>query len=125
MSATLRLAGLAIPIVSVLVLSNALDRPNDGPRGATNLAFLTILILAAFFGSILLRSCSSVIVIPLAMGFTAQVHQTVICRECHGPTYDIGLGGAILSAVVLFVPLCVASIIGTAIGFAWNDRQRT
>jgi uncharacterized membrane protein len=124
LSILLRLVGLAIPAGAVLLLSSAFDRPSDGPRGGANLLLFVVLLMAAFAGAALFRSCSSVLVIPFVIIITAQLHQETTCPECHDWTYDRGLGGAILGTVVFLVPLAMAALMGTAVGMSWSGNRR-
>lgn len=110
-------AGIAIPVVTALFVAWTLQPPYDGgPRGSANLGYYLILVIAAFVGAFLLRSCLAVIVMPLAIFIPGLIYRAASCPDCSSWTYDTTLGGAIIMAVFFVAPIVIASVVGTMVG---------
>lgn len=116
MGCFIRVAGLLIPVATVALMQIMLQPQSIEPRGMANLAIYGSLLGLAAISGVLLRSCSTLIVVPLEMLLAGWIGKWLVCAECSTGSYDSGTGGTVLFVFFFIVPIMAATSVGVLVG---------
>lgn len=113
MNTLLRFLGVLVPVLAGIVASDPsqLDTSTEEAVETVVLRFGVGVV-----GGLLIRSWWATAIVPIVYIVTFWIAREFTCPECSGPTYDVGILGAIIYGFIGLIPMMFGTALGAVIG---------
>ncbi len=113
MNTLLRFLGVLMPVLAGIVAS---DPSNLDTTIEDAVETVTLRFVVGVVGGLLIRSWWSTAIVPIAFITTFWIAREFTCPGCSGPTYDLGILGAIIYGFIGLIPMMFGAVLGAATG---------
>ena len=113
MNTLLRFLGVLVPVLAGLV---AFGSPVGIATSAEAVEAVALRFALGVVGGLLIRSWWATAFVPTVYIGTFWIAREFTCPECSGPTYDVGVLGAIIYGFTGLIPMMLGAVLGAVIG---------
>lgn len=113
MNALLRFLGVLVTVFAGIVASypSQLDTSTEEAVETVVLRFAVGVV-----GGLLIRSWWATVIVPIVYIATYWIAREFTCPGCAGPTYDVGILGAIIYGFIGLIPMMLGTALDAVIG---------
>jgi hypothetical protein len=112
MNGVLRCLGVLLPVLAGIVASF----PSNIDTSFEAAEAMALRFALGLVGGLLIRSWWAVAVVPIVFIVTFWIAREFTCPECSGPTYDVGILGAIVYGFMGLILIMLGTALGAVVG---------
>lgn len=113
MNTLLRCLGVLVTVLAGIVAS---DPSNLDLTTGDAVETVVLRFAVGVFGGLLIRSWWAIAIVPIVYIVTYWIAREYTCPGCSGPTYDVGILGAIIYGFIGLIPMMFGTALGAVIG---------
>lgn len=113
MNTLLRCLGVLVTVLAGIVAS---DPSNLDLTTGDAVETVVLRFAVGVFGGLLIRSWWATVIVPIVFIVTYWIAREYTCPGCSGPTYDVGILGAIIYGFIGLIPMMFGTALGAVIG---------
>ncbi len=113
MNTLLRCLGVLVTVLAGIVAS---DPSNLDFTTGDAVETVVLRFTVGVVGGLLIRSWWAIAIVPIVYIVTYWIAREYTCPGCAGPTYDVGILGAIIYGFIGLIPMMFGTALGAVIG---------
>ncbi len=113
MNTLLRCLGVLVTVLAGIAAS---DPSNLDLTTGDAVETVVLRFAVGVFGGLLIRSWWATVIVPIVFIVTYWIAREYTCPGCSGPTYDVGILGAIIYGFIGLIPMMFGTALGAVIG---------